>query len=222
MSRMKTHKSFLKKLAQLLLILLLLASSSSMVLAQGAPENASPENTQQGATLSYEEAQQKRMQGAESIVFSEDRSTADVIRSYPFLRNAPFKGVNAVRVALSLGTGVELPSPARPGYLPSQVKLLFVYNTGPLVPYSNACVLSVCGLYVYADDGTGIGYKKALDWKYLGSAIHVARANGEVELFIEDSGKQHDFVLQSNSTFAMKLSPHPRDCCGPAFTHPLP
>jgi hypothetical protein len=201
-----------------------------MVLAQN---NASPNNTQQGSTVTppveslaemtaeFEAEQQKRMQGAENIVFSEDRSTADVLRSYPFLTDkgvhAPplaWSLVNTVRLALSLGTGVELPSPARPGYLPSQVKLLFVYSKGPLVPYSNACVLSVCGLEVYADDGTGIGYKKALDWKYLGSAIHVARANGEVELFIEESGIQHDFVLQSNRTFAIKMRPRPRDCCG--------
>src|SRR5271156_134879 len=171
MSRKKTHKSFLKKLAHLPLILLLLASSSSMVLAQGAPENASPENTQQGATLSYEEAQQKRMQGAENIVFSGDRSTTDIIKSYPFLKGS-LNGVNAVRIAESKGAGGNL---------------LFVYNKGPLVLDSNACVLppNVCALDVYADAGTG--YKKALDWKHIGSAIHVSRADGQVELFIEES-----------------------------------
>jgi serpin B len=170
----------------------------------------------------YKEAQQKRMQGAENIVFSGDRSTADIIRSYPFL-NGSLKGVNAVRLARSPGngTGVDLTLPNIFGQ--SRVNLLFVYKKGPLVLNSNACGPNGCGLDVYADDGTG--YKKALDWKYMGSAIHVSRANGQVELFIEKSGEQREFVLQGNSStgrsFAMKMPPHGRDCCGPAFTHPL-
>jgi serpin B len=170
----------------------------------------------------YKEAQQERMQGAENIVFSGDRSTADIIRSYPFL-NGSLKGVIAVRIAESRGngTGVDLPLPNIFGQ--SRVNLLFVYKLGPLVLDSNTCGPNGCGLDVYADDGTG--YKKALDWKYLGSAIHVSRANGQVELFIEKSGEQSEFVLQGNSTtgrsFAMKMPPHPRDCCGPALTHPL-
>jgi len=170
----------------------------------------------------YKEAQQKRMQGAENIVFSGDRSTADIIKSYPFLSGS-LKGVIAVRIAESRGNGTGV-DPALPNIFgQSRVNLLFVYKQGPLVVYSNACVLSGCGLDVYADDGTG--YKKALEWKYIGSAIHVSRADGQVELFIEESGEQSEFVLQGNSTtgrsFAMKLPPHPRDCCGPALTHPL-
>jgi serpin B len=175
----------------------------------------------------FKAAQQKRMQGAENLVFSGDRSTADILRSYPFL-NGSLKGVNAVRIAQSPGngTGVDLALPNTLGQ--SRVNLLFVYKKGPLVLDSNACGLKFtptphgCGLDVYADDGTG--YKKALGWKYIGSAIHVSRTNGQVEVFIERSGEQQEFVLQGNSStgrsFAFRTW-HPRDCCGPALTHPV-
>ena len=50
-----------------------------------AQANTSPDVAETYQQREYKEAQQKRMQGVENIVFSGDRSTADIIRSYPFL-----------------------------------------------------------------------------------------------------------------------------------------
>jgi serpin B len=47
-------------------------------------------------------AQQKDLQDATIIVFSQDKGTADVIRSYPFLRGS-LHGINAERIAESRG-----------------------------------------------------------------------------------------------------------------------
>src|ERR1700733_6529312 len=132
MSRKKTHKSFLKKLAQVPLILLL-AASGSLAMARGtaAQENTRPGVTHQAGEIytqtektyserveKYEEEQQMLLQGAEKIVFSQDRSTADLLESYPFLSET-LNGVNAVRIAESRGAGVNL---------------LFVYKQGHLLP----------------------------------------------------------------------------------------
>jgi len=48
----------------------------------------------------FNAAQQRDLQGAKTIVFSQDKGTADVIRSYPFLRGSLY-GINAVRIAES-------------------------------------------------------------------------------------------------------------------------
>lgn len=89
---------------------------------------------------------------------------------------------------------------------------------------SNACGPNRCGLDVYADDGTG--YKKAMDSKYTGTAIHVSRETGEVLLFVERSDSsinvgQQEWILKGNK-FLFKPHPHPRDCCGPALNHHPP
>lgn len=49
----------------------------------------------------FNAAQQRDLQGAKTIVFSQDKGTADVIRSYPFLRES-LHGINAVRIAENL------------------------------------------------------------------------------------------------------------------------
>ena len=50
----------------------------------------------------FNAAQQRDLQGAKTIVFSQDKGTADLIRSYPFLRGSLY-GINAVRIADSRG-----------------------------------------------------------------------------------------------------------------------
>jgi hypothetical protein len=183
--------------------------------------NTSPENPTPGATLApdgaptnaydkFIEAQQKRLHGAEDIVFSQYRSTTDLIKSYPFLSGS-LSGVNIARIAESQGekTGVNL---------------LFVHKQGTL-PRDFWCGPAGCDLDVYVDDGTG--YKKALGAAYKGAAVHVSRVNGQVELFIEWPQTlyfkgEREWLLQGNS-FTETAYPHwhGRDCCGPALTHPV-
>jgi len=199
-----------------------------MVLAQGAAAQViSPENSQSGVTptpgesysrrvAEFEGAQQKLLQGAETIVFSQDRGTADVIRSYPFLSRS-MKDINGVanstlaRIASSAGKGTG-------------VNILFVYKRGPLLP-DPWCGADGCSLDVYVDDGTG--YKKALGAPYTGSGVHVLRADGQVALFIEitrtsyRTGGQRELVLKGNS-FEEKTRPFPPDCCGRRVSGPSP
>jgi hypothetical protein len=214
MSRKKTHKSFLQKMAQVPLILFFSVSGN---LARGvaAQVNASPENTQQDAALAprnmstyaedmerkygpdwqpgetqwkraaeFHERQEKLLQVAENVVFSQDKSTADALQSYRFL-NGSLNGINAVRLAESRDekTGENI---------------LFVYKQGPLLPDAR-CSHDGCCLDVYADDGKG--FKKALTIAYAGGSIHVSRVKGQVGLFIvlPQTSSPHEWYLKGNS-----------------------
>ncbi len=67
---------------------------------QRAIESAAKTYPQQVAE--FNAAQQRDLHGAKIIVFSQDRGTADVTRTYPFLRGSLY-GINAVRIAESRG-----------------------------------------------------------------------------------------------------------------------
>ena len=211
-----------KKLPQALLILLLSISGGiglrQDAFAQVNTDPTSPGNPQRDVTqgtrvldsysesiAKYRQAQQELLHGAENIVFSQDRSANDLKRSYPFLSGS-LNGVNAVRLAASPGNGIG-------------VNLLFVYKQGPLLPdRTYYCGHDGCALDVYVDDGTG--YKQALGAHYTGTGLHVSRANGQVEFFIEiprtsyRTGGQNEWVLKGNS-FIEHHEPFPPDCCGP-------
>ena len=202
-------------------------SGSILFMGRVTNPNRSPENAQEGAApastvapdqqklpttyqsrdAEFDAAQQKLLQGAENIVLSPNRDTAEIIRSYPFLSGS-LSGINTVRFAKSPGNGAG-------------ANLLFVYKLGDHVPDDYG--QDGYGLDVYADDGTG--YKKALTRSYMGSAIHVSRDNGQVALFIEVPPRafstggfskrfQNEWFLKGNS-FVKKMRPFPNDCCGP-------
>jgi serpin B len=172
-----------------------------------APDQQKLPTTYQSRDAEFDAAQQKLLQGAESIVLSPNRDTAEIIRSYPFLSGS-LSGINTVRFAKSPGNGAG-------------ANLLFVYKLGDHVPDDYG--QDGYGLDVYADDGTG--YKKALSRSYMSSAIHVSRDNGQVALFIEVPPRafstggfskrfQNEWLLKGNS-FVKKMRPFPNDCCGP-------
>jgi serpin B len=172
-----------------------------------APDQQKLPTTYQSRDAEFDAAQQKLLQGAENVVLSPNRDTAEIIRSYPFLSGS-LSGINTVRFAKSPGNGAG-------------ANLLFVYKLGDHVPDDYG--QDGYDLDVYADDGTG--YKKALSRSYMGSAIHVSRDNGQVALFIEVPPRafstggfskrfQNEWFLKGNS-FVKKMRPFPNDCCGP-------
>jgi hypothetical protein len=65
-----------------------------------AIESAAKTYPQRAAEFNAE--QQRDLQGANMIVFSPEKSAADIIRSYPFLRGSLY-GINTVRIAESRG-----------------------------------------------------------------------------------------------------------------------
>jgi serine protease inhibitor len=187
-----------------------------------AQENQSLKNMQPGATpqtgevytqteetyservAKYKEEQQLLLQAAENIVFSQVRGTALLIKSHPFLSGS-LNGTYAARIAESRGTNAG-------------VNLLFVYKQGSLLPDKTYnCGHDGCALDVYVDDGTG--YRQAVGVHYTGTAVHVSRANGQVEFFIEVTptsyrlGGQDEWRLKGNS-FKRIHYPFPPDCCG--------
>ena len=111
-----------------------------------------------------------KLQGAQQVVFSEDKNMAALIQTYPFLQKTmkePQKELSApVRIAESQGQGANL---------------LFV----------EAC--NGCSLDVYLDVGTGYqpanvdegpGQKTAMGSLYTSGTISVSRVGGVVTLFL--------------------------------------
>jgi serpin B len=174
-------------------------ADSVTVSPDGKSATMAPESLDQ-RIAEFHERQEKLLQSAEAIVFSPDKSTADVVRSYPFLMDGSLNSAGAVRIAQSSGNGAG-------------VNILFVYRQGNLARDS---------LGVYVDDGRG--YKQAFRDNYMGADIHVSRVDGQVEMFIErtptstHTGGHNEFVLQNN-VFLFRPTPHGRDCCGPVRPH---
>jgi serpin B len=169
----------------------------------GAPPTSAPATLDQ-RIADFKARQEKLLQGSETIVFSRDKAVADAVKAYRFLQGS-LNGVETVRLAVSSGKGVG-------------VDILFVNKQGQLVNEPGQPARD--NLVAYVDDGTG--YKEALRDSYTGTAVHVSRADGQVELFIDrtptsyHAGGHDEFILQNN-VFFYRPTPHARDCCGPAF-----
>ena len=163
-----------------------------------APPARAPETLDRRIS-DFKARQEKLLQGSETIVFSGDNVAANAIKVYPFLQGR-LNGTETVRLAASSGNGAGM-------------NILFLYKQGEPVRDN---------LSVYVDHGTG--YKEAFRGTYTDNGIHVSRADGELELFIEraltsyHTAGHDEFVLQNN-VFLYRLPPHPQDCCGPAFAH---
>ena len=119
----------------------------------------------------------KKLQGAQQVVFSEDKNMAALIQTYPFLRKTmkePEKELSApVRIAESQGKGANI---------------LFVEKHGPLFCGADGC----SSLDVYLDEGAGYqpanedeysGNLTPMGSYYRGGTISVSRVGGVVTLF---------------------------------------
>jgi hypothetical protein len=123
------------------------------------------------AVAAWDADRAQKLQGAQQVVFSEDKNMAALIQTYPFLQitmKEPQKELPApVYFAVSQGQGANL---------------LFVETCNG------------CSLDVYLDEGTGYqiayvdegpGQKTATGSFYKGGAIYVSRIGGEITLFFE-------------------------------------